>query len=100
MKTSSDIGDDNRIGCEGKSWITRDTFLPHMQTTTRKVTLGNGKDLSETGFFLPCASEELGCETTSLDPYAYIWDYHDNCAISILRTEEVNMVNQGKKYYI
>ena len=71
-----------------------------MQTTTLKVTLENGKVLSDSGLILPCALEELGCETTSLDPYAYIWDYPDNCAISILRTEEVNMVKQGKKYYV
>ena len=44
--------------------------------------------------------EHLGCETTSLDPYAYIWHYPDNCAISILRTEEVNMVKQGKKCFV
>ena len=71
-----------------------------MQKTTLKVILENGKVLSDSGLILPCALEELGCETTSLDPYAYIWDYHDNCAISILRTEEANMVKQGKKYYV
>ena len=71
-----------------------------MKTTTLKVTLENGNVLSDSGLILPCALEELGCETTSLDPYAYIWDYPDNCAISILRTEEVKMVKQGKKYYV
>ena len=49
---------------------------------------------------LPCALEELGSETTSLDPYAYIWDYPDNCVLSVLRTEDVNMVKQGTKCYI
>ena len=80
--------DQSRIECDGKGWITRDTFLPHMQTTTLKVTLETREVLSDTGLILPCALEELGCETTSLDPYAYIWEYPDNCAISILRTEE------------
>ena len=84
VKTYGDTSDDYRNECDGKGWITRDTFLPHMQTTTLKVTLENGKLLSDTGLILPCALEELGCETTSLDPYAYIWDYSDNCAISIL----------------
>ena len=98
VKTSGDTSDDYRNECDGRGcWIIRDTFLPHLQTTTLKVTLENGKVLSDTGLTLPCALEELGCETTSLDPYAYIWDYPDNCAISILRTEEVNMVKQGKK---
>ena len=100
VKTYGDTSDDYRNECDGKGWITRDTFLPHMQTTTLKVTLENGKVLSDIGLILPCALEELGCETTSLDPYAYIWDYPDNCAISILRTEVVNMVKQGKKYYV
>ena len=100
VKTLGDTSDDYRNECDGRGWITRDTFLPHMQTTTLKVTLENGKVLSDIGLILPCALEELGCETTSLDPYAYIWDYPDNCAISILRTEEVNMVKQGKKFYV
>ena len=67
VKTYGDTSDDYRNECDGKSLITRDTFLPHMQTTTLKVTLENGKVLSHTGFILPCALE-LGCETTSLDP--------------------------------
>ena len=71
-----------------------------MQTTTLKVTLESGKVLSDTGLILPGVLEDQGCENTSLDPYAYIWDYPDNCAISILRTEEVNMLEQRKKYYV
>ena len=100
VKFCGDTSDDYENECDRRGWITCDTFLPHMQTTTLKVTLENGKVLSDTGLKLPGALEELGCETTSLDPYAYIWDYPDNCAISILRTEEVNMVKQGKKYYV
>ena len=56
--------------------------------------------LSDMGLILPCALEELGCETTSLDPYAYIWDYPDNYVLSIIRTEDVNMVKQDRKYYV
>ena len=100
VKTTGDTSDDYRNECDGRGWITRDTFLPHMQTTTLKVTMENGKVLSDMGLILPCALEELGCETTSLDPYAYIWDYPDNCVLSILRTEDVNMVKQDKKYYV
>ena len=71
-----------------------------MQKTTLKVTMENGKVLSCMGLSLPCALEELGCETTSLDPYAYIWDYADTCVLSVLRTEDVNMVKQHNKYYV
>ena len=70
VKTYGDTSDDYKDECDGKGWITRDTFLPHMQTTTLKVTIENGKVLSDTGLILPCALEELGWETTSLDPYA------------------------------
>ena len=71
-----------------------------MQKTTLKVTMENGKVLSDMRLILPYDLEELGCETTSLDPYAYIWDYPNNCVLSVLRTEEVNMVKQDTKYYV
>ena len=100
VRTYGDTSDDYRNECDGRGWIACDTFLPHMQTTTLNVTIENGKVLSDTGLNLPCALEELGCATTSLDPYVYIWDYPVTCAISFLRTEEVNMVEQGKKYYV
>ena len=96
VKIIGDHSDDHRYECDGKNWITRDTSLPHMQTTTSKVRMESGKVLSDTGLILPCALEELGEEITSLDPLAYIWDSTDNCATSIFRTEEVNLVKQRK----
>ena len=98
--TDGSTSEDNANHCTVRGWITRDTFLPHMQRTTLKVRMSTGKVLSDSAQVLPCALEELGCEPTSLDPYAYIWDYPDNCVLSILRTEEVNMVKQGTKDYI
>ena len=71
-----------------------------MQRRTLKVRMSTGKVLSDSAQVLPCALEGLGCETTSLDPYAYIWDYPNNCVLSALRPEDVNMVKQGRKYYI
>ena len=59
-----------------------------------------GNVLSDSVQVLPCALDVLGCETTSLDPYAYIWDYPVNCVLSVLRTKKVNMVKQGMKFYI
>ena len=100
VKTDGSTIDSNRNHCNVRRWITRDTFLPHMQLTTLKVRMSTGKVLSDSAQVLPCALEELGCETTSLGPYAYILDYPDNCVLSVLRTEEVNMVKQGTKYYI
>ena len=100
VNTDGSTSDDNRNHCTACGWITRDTFLPHMQTTTLKVRMSTGKVLSDSAQVLPCALEELRCETTSLDPYAYIWDYPDNCVFSVLGTEEINRVKQGKKYHI
>ena len=100
VKVSVDPTGSNRNHCKTRGWISRDTFIIHMQKTTLKVTMENGKVLSDMGLLLPCALEELGCETTSLDPYAYIWDYPDNCVLFILRTEDVNMVKQHNKYHV
>ena len=100
VKTDGSTSDENRNHCNVRGWITHDTLLPHMQRTTLKVRMSTGKVLSDSAQVLPCALEELGCETTSLDPYAYIWDYPDNCVLSVLRIEDVNMVKQGTKFYI
>ena len=98
--TDGSTSDDNRNHCTVCGWITRDAFLPHMQRTTLKVRMSTGKVLSNPAQVLTCALEELGCETTSLDPYADIWDYTDNCVLSVLRTEDVNMVKLGTKYNV
>ena len=100
VKTDGSTSDDNRNHCNVREWITLDTFLPHMQRTTLKVRMSTGKVLSDSAQVLPCVLEELGCETTLLDPYAYIWDNPDKCVLSVLRTEEVNMVKQRTKHYI
>ena len=100
VKVSGDPTGSNRNHCKTRGWISRDTFIIHMQKTTLKVTIENGKVLSDMGLLLPCALGELGCETTSLDPYGYTWDYPDNCVLSVLRTEDVNMVKQHNKYYV
>ena len=71
-------GDTNRNHCHGRGWITRDTFLSHMQ---RGQNVHWKSVISDSAQVFPCALEELGLETTSLDPYACIWDYPDNCFV-------------------
>ena len=100
MKADVSTSDNNRNHCKARGWITRDTFLSHMQRTTLKVRMSIGKVFSDSVQVLPCALEELDCETTSLDPHDYIWDHPDNCVLSVLRTEDVIMVKQGTKNYI
>ena len=86
--TDGSMSDNNRNHCQAPCWINRDTFLPHTQRTTLKVRISTGKVSSDSAQVLPCALEELDCETISFDPYAYIWNYPDNCVLSVLRTEE------------
>ena len=95
--TDRSWSDTNRNHCTARGWIIRDTFRPHMQRTTLKARMSTGKVTYGSAHLLPCTLEEIDFETTSLDPYAYFWDYPDNCVLSILRTEEVNMVKQGTK---
>ena len=97
--TDDSTSNDNRNHCTARVWITRDTFLPHMQRTTLKVRMSTGKVSSDSAQVLPCALEEFGCETTSLAPYAYICNYPDNCVLSVLPNKDVNMVKQATNYY-
>ena len=90
----------NQNHCIGRGWITLDRFLPHMQRTTLKVRMSTGKVLSDSVQVLPYTLGELGCKTNSLDAYADIWYYPGNCVLSVLRTENVNMVKRETKYYI
>ena len=98
--TDGSTGNKYRIHCIARGWITRETFFPHGQRTTRKVTMSTGKVLSHSAQVLPYAMEELGCETFSLDPYVYIRYYADICVFQVLRTEDLNMVKQGSQFYI
>ena len=89
----------NRNHCTSQGWITRDTFLPHMQRSTLKVRMSSGKVLSDSAQVLPCALEELRYETTSLDPYANKCVCPDNILMPVLWTEDVNQVKKGTRFY-
>ena len=83
----ADLSDKYRNECDKYGWVNRKTF--------------EGKVMSKDGLQLPCPLEELGCDTTSFDPYAYTWDAPDNCVLAIHRKEDVNMIKQGKNnHYI
>ena len=55
--------------------------------------------MSKDGLHLPCPLEDLECDATSIDPYAYTWDAPDNCLLAIHRREDVNMIKHGKNNY-
>ena len=97
----ADLSDKDRNECDSYGWVSRKTFEGHVQDVVLKVRTKDGKVKSKDGLQLPCLLEELGCDTTSFDPYAYTWDAPDNCVLAIYRKEDVNMIKQGKNnYYI
>ena len=57
--------------------------------------------MSKDGVQLPCPLEELGCDTTSFDSYAYTWEAPDICVLAIHRKEDYNMIRQRiNNYYL
>ena len=44
------------------------------------------------GLKLPCELKEGGCETTSLDPFAYSWKVPQNCIVTKLLTQVAEMI--------
>ena len=49
---------------------------------------------------LPSKLDDLGCDSTTLDPYAFIWDKPNNCILTVLKEEYVNMVKNDDQCYI
>ena len=97
----ADLSDKYRNECDSDGWVNRKTFEGHVQDVVLKLRTKHGKVLSKDGLQLPCSLEDLGCDTTSFDPYAYTWDAPDNCVLAIHREEDINMIKQGKNnYYI
>ena len=97
----ADLSDKYRKECHSYGWVNRKTFEGHIQDVVLKVRTEDGKVMSKDGLQLPCPLEELGCATTSFDPYAYTWDAPDHYVLAIHRKEDVNMIKQGKNdFYI
>ena len=95
----ADLNGKYKNECNSNGWLNRKTFEGHVQDVVRKVRTKVGKLMSKDGLQLPCPLEELGCETTSFEPYAYTWDVPDYCVLAIHRKEDFNMVRQGKNNY-
>ena len=94
----ADLGDKYRNECDSYGWVNCKTFE---QDLTLKVRTEDEKVMSKNGLQLPFSLEEFGCETISLDHYAYTWEAPDNCVLASHRKEDVNLIKQGKNnYYI
>ena len=99
-KWIEDKDDDNRNERDGYEWITKDTFESHIQDIILKMRTKDGKISNRNDQLLPCDLDELGCESTSLDRYAYTWKAPENCILSVLKEDYAHMLNNDNHYYI
>ena len=99
-KFTGDEDGDNRNECKGYEWITRDTFKSLIQDITLKVRINYSKMLNRNDQLLPCDLDELGCESTSLDPYAFTWEAPGNCILLVLKEDYAHMLKNNNHYYI
>ena len=60
----------------------------------------DGKIFNRNDQLLPCDLDELGCEITSLDPYAYTCKAPENCILSVLKEDYAHMLKNDNHYYI
>ena len=95
----ADLSDKYRSVYDSNGWVNRKTFEGHVQDVVLKVRTKDGKVMSEDGLKLPCPLEELGCDTTSFEHYAYTWDAPDSCVLAIHQKEDVSIIKQGKNNY-
>ena len=93
---AADLSDKYRNESDSYGWVNRKTFEGHVQDVVLRVRTKDGNVVSKNGLQLPCPLEELGCDTTSFDSYAYTWDAFDNSVLAIHRKEDLNMIKQGK----
>ena len=71
-----------------------------MENISLSVNSKNGTVINWQNIPLPCPVYENGCDTTSLDPFAYTWDEPQNCNFSVLKKFEAKMIRNEENYYI
>ena len=99
-KGMGDKKGDYRNECDGYEWITKDTLESHIQDITLKVRTKDGKILNRNDQLLPCDLDELGCESTAPDPYAYTWETPENCIWSVLKEDYAHILKNDNHFYI
>ena len=60
----------------------------------------DGKIFNRNDQLLPCDLDELGCESSSLDPYADTCAAAENCVLSVLKEDYAHMLKTDNHYYI
>ena len=92
---------ENEVDCDGRGFMYKNTFITYMQDVELSVDYETKKVVNHAGQILPCKVEEGGCESTSLDPYAYTWtNDRDGCVLLRRQTVTGFMVKLDERYYI
>ena len=99
-KWTGDVDGDNRNECKSCEWITKGNIESHIQDVPLKVRIKDGKIFNRDDQLLPCDLDELGCESTSLDPYAYTWNAPEKCILSVLIEDYAHMLKIDNHFYI
>ena len=63
-----------------------------------KVRIRDGKMFNRNDQLLPCDLDELACESTSLDPYAYMWKAPENCLLPVLEKNHAQILKNDNQY--
>ena len=71
-----------------------------MQNVTLTVKLKDGTVNNWQNIPLPCPVSTNGCETTSLDAFAYTWEEPKNCIFTVLNRFPAKMIQNEESYYI
>ena len=76
-----------------------------MQRAELEVDQETKSVFTPSGLKLPSELKEGGCETTSLDPFAYSWEVPQNCRVTKLFTQVAKMIKftnetDPPQYYI
>ncbi len=86
--------------CDGSGWIYHNSFITFMQELELRVHYRDHKVLNPLGLPLPCDLSEGGCDSTSQDRNAYVWDSPENCIVTKLHTTKARMIQYDDKYFI
>ena len=71
-----------------------------MQNVTLTVNLKDGTVNNWQNIPLPCPVSTNGCETTSLNAFAYTWEEPKNCIFTVLNRFPAKMIQNEESYYI
>ena len=69
------------------------TFETLMQRVNLTYNYGNKEVSNKDRKKLPCLLMEGGCETTTLDSFAYTWDTPENCVMTKILTQDAKMLH-------